>query len=110
MASVSKHLFTLGSLSGASGSSNVVVLEQLTVDHVLFLNVSAFSTTTLAVKVMSSPDGTNYAQIATINLTATGNTVLAVATPLAHVKIDWTMAGGAQTATVSAVLCYDKRR
>jgi hypothetical protein len=43
-------------------------------------------------------------------LTAAGKSVLAVPTPLAHVKLDWTMAGGAQTATVAASLCYDKRR
>jgi hypothetical protein len=110
MASVSKFLITLGSISGASGSTGSVVLEQLTVDHVLFLNVSAFSTTTLTINVMTSPDGVNFAQIATAALTATGKSVLAVPTPLAHVKIDWTMAGGAQTATVEASLCYDKRR
>jgi hypothetical protein len=110
MASVSKLDLSLGAISGAGGSSSAVVLEQLTVDHVLFLNVSAFSTTTLTVNVMSSPDGTNFAQIATVNLTATGKSVLAVPTPMSHVKIDWTMVGGAQTATVSAALCYDKRR
>lgn len=110
MASVAKLNVTLGSLSGASGSSSSVVLEPYTVDHVLFLNVSAFSTTTLAISVMGSPDGTNYAQIASVNITASGNTVLAVPTPLAHLKINWTMAGGAQTATVNASLCYDKRR
>ena len=110
MASVSKAALTLGSISGASGSSSAVVLEQLTVDHVLFLNVTALSTTTLTVNVMSSPDGTNFAQIATVALTATGKSVLAVPTPMAHVKINWTMAGGAQAATVDASLCYDKRR
>lgn len=110
MASVSKLNFTLGALTGASGTTSSVVLEQLTVDHVLFLNVSAFSTTTLTVNVQSSPDGTNFAQIATVNLTATGNSVLAIPTPMAHVRIAWTMAGGAQTATVAASLCYDKRR
>lgn len=110
MASVSKSALTLGSIAGASGSSGAVVLEQLTVDHVLFLNVTAFSTTTLTVNVMTSPDGLNFAQIATVGITGTGKSVLAVPTPLAHVKIDWTMAGGAQTATVDAQLCYDKRR
>lgn len=110
MASVSKLDLTLGAISGASGSSAPIVLEQLTVDHVLFLNVAAFSTTTLTVNVMSSPDGSNFAQIATVNLTATGKSVLAVPTPMAHVRLDWVMAGGAQTATVSASLCYDKRR
>lgn len=110
MASVSKLNFTLGSLSGASGSGGTIILEQLTVDHVLFINVSAFSATTLAVNVMSSPDGVNFAQIATVSLTATGKSVLAVPTPMAHVKLDWTLSGGAQTATVEASLCYDKRR
>jgi len=110
MASVSKLNFTLGSLSGASGTGGTIILEQLTVDHVLFVNVSAFSTTTLTLNVLSSPDGVNFAQIATVALTAAGKSVLAVPTPLAHVKLDWTMAGGAQTATVAASLCYDKRR
>lgn len=110
MASVSKSVFTLGPISGASGSAGSVVLEQLTVDHVLFLNVTAFSTTTLTINVMTSPDGVSFAQIATVALTGTGKSVLAVPTPLAHVKLDWTMAGGAQTATVEASLCYDKRR
>jgi hypothetical protein len=110
MASVAKQTLTLGSISGGSGSSSTIVLEQYSVDHVLFLNVSAFSTTTLAISVMGSPDGTNFAQLASVNITAAGNSVLAVPTPLAHVKINWTMAGGAQTATVAASLCYDKRR
>ena len=110
MASVSKVNFSLGAISGASGTGGTVILEQLTVDHVLFLNVSAFSATTLTVNMLSSPDGSNFAQIATVNLTATGNSVLAIPTPMAHVKLNWTLAGGAQTATVAASLCYDKRR
>lgn len=110
MASVSKVELSLGALTGASGSSPAIVLEQLTVDHVLFLNVTVLGATTFTANVMASPDGTNFAQIATTAITATGKTVLAVPTPLAHVKIDWTLAGGAQTATVSAMLCYDKRR
>lgn len=110
MASVSKIDLSLGAISGGSGSSGTIVLEALTVDHVLFLDITAFSATTLTVNVMSSPDGVNFAQVATVAKTATGKSVLAVPTPLSHVKLDWTLAGGAQTATVSASLCYDKRR
>lgn len=110
MASVNKLSYTLGALSGASGSSDVLILEQLTVDHVLFVKVADFSTTTLTVKVMTSHNGSDFAQISSTNITANGNSLIAVTTPLTHVRIDWTMAGGAQTATVAAVLSYDKRR
>lgn len=111
MASVSKIDLSLGAISGGSGSSGTIVLEALTVDHVLFLDITALGAgTTLTVNVMSSPDGVNFAQVATVAKTATGKSVLAVPTPLSHVKLDWTLASGTTTATVSASLCYDKRR
>lgn len=110
MASVTKLTPTLGALSGASGASNVLILEQLTVDHVLFVKVTNFNTTTLTVKVMTSHDGSDFATLVSDTIAANGNTLITVPAPLTHVRIDWTMAGGAQTATVSAALCYDKRR
>lgn len=111
MASVSKIDLSLGSISGASGSSGTIVLEQLTVDHVLFLDITALGVgTTLAINVMSSPDGTNFAQVATTSKTSTGKSVLAVSNVMSHVKLDWTLTSGTTTATVGASLCYDKRR
>lgn len=110
MASVSKYQIGLGSLSGASGSAEKISLEQHTVDHVLALNVSAFGATTLSISVKTSPDGVNFAEIATGSATATGLKLIAVPSPLSYIRVDWTLAGGAQTATVDGALCYDKRR
>lgn len=112
MASVSKYAVTLGALSGASGSADKISLEQFTVDHVLALQVSALGAgTTLAISVKSSPDGTNFAEIATLaGVVTTGLKLITVPAPLSFVRVDWTLTGGVQTATVSGALCYDKRR
>jgi hypothetical protein len=110
MASVNKITLSLGALSGASGSANAINLEQLTVDHVLAVTVSAFGATTLTFSVKTSIDGVNYAEVATNSFTATGTKFLSVPLPLSYVRVDWTLAGGAQTATVAAAICYDKRR
>lgn len=110
MASVSKYALSLGSLSGASGSSDRISLEQHTVDHVLALNVTAFGAVTLGISIKTSHDGTNFAEIATGSITSTGLKLITVPVPLTFVRVDWTLAGGAQTATVSGVICYDKRR
>jgi hypothetical protein len=110
MASVSQYPIALGSLSGASGSADRIALEQHTVDHVLCMNVSALGATTLGISVKTSCDGTNFAEIATLSITSTGVKLLAVPTPLSFIRVDWTLSGGATTATVAAALCYDKRR
>jgi len=110
MASVSKITLDLGSLSGASGSSSKVALEQFSVDHVLCLNVSVLGATTLGLSVKTSCDGVNFAEIATGSATATGVKLMSIPSPLSYVRVDWTLAGGAQTATVSGAICYDKRR
>jgi len=110
MASVSQYQIALGSLSGASGYAPKVALEQHTIDHVLCMNVSALGATTLGISVKTSCDGNNFAEIAALSITSTGVKLLAVPTPLSFIRVDWTLAGGATTATVGAVLCYDKRR
>ena len=110
MASVNKINLDLGSLSGASGSSSKVALEQLSVDHVLCLDVSVLGATTLGLSVKTSCDGVSFAEIATGSATATGVKLVSIPSPLSYVRVDWTLAGGAQTATVSGAICYDKRR
>lgn len=110
MASVNKLNITLGALSGASGSTSAHSLEALTVDHVLAVNVTAFASTTLALSIKTSPDGTNFVEVATLSFTATGLKIVSVPNLCTHIRLDWTLAGGAQTATATASLCYDKRR
>jgi hypothetical protein len=111
MASVSKYNIGLGSLSGASGSADKVSLEQHTVDHVFAADVSALSGgTTLAFSIKTSIDGVSFAEIATGSATATGLKLITVPSPLSFVRVDWTLTGGVQTATVSGAICYDKRR
>ena len=110
MASVAKYPVSLGALAGASGASDRITLEQFTVDHVLALNVSALAATTLGISVKTSHDGLNFAEVATASITSTGLKLITVLAPLTFVRVDWTLAGGAQTGTVSGALCYDKRR
>lgn len=110
MASVSKISLSLESLAGASGESEKVSLEQLTTDHVLAVHVSALGATTLGLSVKTSLDGVTFAEVATGSVTGTGLKLVTIPTALSYLRLDWTLAGGAQTATVSAAICYDKRR
>lgn len=110
MASVTKIPLNLAALAGASGSSAKVSLEQLTVDHVLAIYVSALGATTLSLSVKTSLDGSHFAEVATASVTGTGLKLVTIPTALSYLRLDWTLAGGAQTATVSASVCYDKRR
>lgn len=121
MASVAKALAQSGAVSGGSGTSAVLSLEQLTTDFIPTVQVSALGAgTSLAVTFQQSPDGTYWDDVATLQTPAGAGTLaapgilfsqLSNATPIyGLVRFSWTLTGGTQTATATFSVYHDKRR
>lgn len=121
MASVSKAISQTGAISGGSGNTAVLSLEQLTTDFIPTVQVSALGAgTALAVSFQHSPDGTHWKTVGSLqtvsggsSLSAAGILTLSVppTTPLyGQVRFSWTLTGGTTTATATFSVYYDKRR
>lgn len=121
MASVAKAISQTGEISGGSGTSAVLSLEQLTTDFIPTVQVTALGAgTTLAVIFQHSPDGTYWDDVATLQTPAGASSTSAVGILFSQlpntaplyglVRFSWTLTAGAQTATATFSVYYDKRR
>lgn len=121
MASVGKAVAQSGAISGGSGTSAVLGLEQLSTDLIPTVQVSELGAgTALAVTFQHSPDGTYWDDVSALATTAGGASLAAPGimlyqvsptTPLyGLVRFSWTLTGGTQTATATFSVYYDKRR
>jgi hypothetical protein len=121
MASVGKAVAQSGAISGGSGTSAVLSLEQFVTDLIPTVQVSALGAgTTLAVTFQHSPEGTYWKDVVALQ-NVSGGTTLAVAGILlkelantspvyGNVRFSWTLTGGTTTATAIFSVYYDKRR
>jgi hypothetical protein len=110
MASVQKIVLHTGALSGDS-VTEAVSLESLQTDFVGILDVTALSATNIVVKLQRSADKVLWADWVTFaTLTAVGSEMKdATTSGLSYVRASFDFTGGAQTATASVALCYDKK-
>lgn len=121
MASVGKAVAQSGAISGGSGTSAVLGLEQLSTDFIPTVQVSSLGAgTALAVTFQHSPDGTYWDDVATLQTPAGASSLsapgilfsqLPSTTPIyGLVRFSWTLTAGTQTATASFSVFHDKRR